>query len=99
MTTDTETTQKEDLELQEPKKYKVILHNDDYTPFDFVILILIELFNKNEEQAFQITKEIHTKGKGIAGVYTKDIAETKAEQVKSIAQNNEFPLLATIAED
>jgi ATP-dependent Clp protease adaptor protein ClpS len=99
MTTDTETTQREDLELQEPKKYKVILHNDDYTPFDFVILILIELFNKNEEQAFQITKEIHTKGKGIAGVYTKDIAETKSEQVNTIAQNNEFPLLATIDEE
>lgn len=99
MTTDIESSQKEHTEIQEPKKYKVIFHNDDYTPFDFVIFILIELFNKSEDQAVQITKEIHTKGKGIAGVYTKDVAETKSEQVNLTSQRNEFPLLSTIEEE
>jgi ATP-dependent Clp protease adaptor protein ClpS len=96
MSTKLEDSQKEKLKEEVPKKYKVIFHNDDYTPFEFVIFILIDYFSKDESEAFQIAKNIHNDGKGIAGVFTKDIAETKSVQVNFIAQQNEFPLLSTI---
>ena len=74
MSTKLEDSQKEKLKEEVPKKYKVIFHNDDYTPFEFVIFILIDYFSKDESEAFQIAKNIHNDGKGIAGVFTKDIA-------------------------
>jgi len=87
------------LELEEPQMYKVLLHNDDYTSMDFVIDVLIGIFHKSHAQAEQIMLQIHEKDKAICGVYSFEIAETKAQQVKQKAKENEFPLLATIEED
>ncbi len=87
------------LELEEPKMFKVLLHNDDYTSMDFVVEILMGIFHKTLAQAEQIMLQIHEKDKAICGVYSFEIAQTKAEQVKQRAKQNEFPLLATIEED
>ena len=87
------------LELEEPQMFKVLLHNDDYTSMDFVVDILIRIFHKTHAQAEQIMLQIHEKDKAICGVYSFEIAQTKANQVKQLAKQNEFPLLATIEED
>ena len=87
------------LELEEPKMFKVLLHNDDYTSMDFVVEVLVGIFHKTHAQAEQIMLQIHEKDKAICGVYSFEIAQTKAEQVKQRAKQNEFPLLATIEED
>jgi ATP-dependent Clp protease adaptor protein ClpS len=87
------------LELEEPQMYKVLLHNDDYTSMDFVVEVLVGIFHKTHAQAEQIMLQIHEKDKAICGVYSFEIAQTKAEQVKQRAKQNEFPLLATIEED
>jgi len=87
------------LELEEPQMFKVILHNDDYTSMDFVVDVLMGIFHKTHAQAEQIMLQIHEKGKAICGVYSFEIAQTKAQQVKQKAKQNEFPLLATIEED
>ncbi len=87
------------LEVQEPQMFKVLLHNDDYTSMDFVVEVLQSIFHKTDTQAEQIMLQIHEKGKAICGVYSFEIAETKAQHVKQRAKQNEFPLLATIEED
>jgi len=87
------------LELKEPQMYKVFLHNDDYTSMDFVVEVLIGIFHKTPTQAEQIMLQIHEKDKAICGVYSFEIAQTKAQQVKQRAKQNEFPLLATIEQD
>ncbi len=88
-----------ELGLQEPEMFKVLLHNDDYTSMDFVVEVLTGVFHKSEEEAVQIMFQIHEKERAICGVYSFEIAETKAQQVKQKAKQNEFPLLATIEED
>jgi len=88
-----------EVELKEPSLYRVILHNDDYTPMDFVVMILMEIFHKNSDEAEDIMWRVHTQGKAVCGVYTYEIAETKAEQVKMSAKESGYPLLATIEED
>ena len=88
-----------DLELHEPQMFKVLLHNDDYTSMDFVVEVLMGIFHKTHTQAEQIMLQIHEKDKAICGVYSFEIAQTKAQQVKQRAKQNEFPLLATIEED
>jgi ATP-dependent Clp protease adaptor protein ClpS len=87
------------LELQEPQLFKVLLHNDDYTSMDFVVEVLMDIFHKTHQQAEQIMLQIHEKGKAICGVYTYEIAQMKVEQVRQLAKQNEFPLLATMEED
>ena len=87
------------LELQEPQMYKVLLHNDDYTSMDFVVEILTDIFHKTQQQAEQIMFQIHEQEKAICGVYSHEIAQTKVQQVKQRAKQNEFPLLATIEKD
>ncbi len=87
------------LELREPQMFKVLLHNDDYTSMDFVVEVLIDIFHKTHVQAEQIMLQIHEKDKAICGVYSFEIAQTKAQQVKLKAKQNGFPLLATIEED
>jgi ATP-dependent Clp protease adaptor protein ClpS len=87
------------LEVQEPQMFKVLLHNDDYTSMDFVVEVLMGIFHKTHTQSEQIMLQIHEKGKAICGVYSFEIAETKARQVKQRAKQNGFPLLATIEED
>jgi len=85
--------------LDEPKKYKVVLHNDHYTSMDFVIHVLMNIFHKNAVEAQEIMLQIHEKGKGICGVYTHEIAQTKVAQVSKLAKQNSFPLLATMEEE
>ena len=87
------------LRIKEPNMYKVILHNDDYTSMDFVVDILMKIFHKNLEDAHIIMLNIHEKGKAVCGIYSYEIAQTKAMQVKQLAKQNQFPLLATIEED
>jgi len=88
-----------ELMLDEPSMYKVLLHNDDYSTMDFVVMVLGKVFHKTQAQAEAIMLDVHKKGKGICGVYTFEIAQTKVEQVKMLAKQNEFPLLATYEED
>ena len=83
-------------EVAEPKRYMVILVNDDFTPMEFVVLILKEFFNLDEEAATRIMLNVHTKGKGVCGIYSKDIAETKVVMVNEFARENEHPLLCTM---
>ena len=84
------------LRLSPPVLWKVILHNDDFTTQDFVVWILMSVFRKTEPEAVRIMLEVHRKGKGLAGIYPFDIADTKAAQVKSMAEAKEFPLLCTL---
>jgi ATP-dependent Clp protease adaptor protein ClpS len=82
--------------IEYPKKYKVLLHNDDYTTMEFVIFILQRVFHKTIEEAEIIMMEVHNKGIGICGVYTFEIAETKASKVGILAQEHSHPLICTI---
>ena len=88
-----------DLEVSEPKKYKVFLLNDDYSTMDFVIDILTKIFRKNVDQATQIMLNIHNEGKAICGIYTHEIASTKVTQVKTLAREKGFPLKAMMEEE
>jgi ATP-dependent Clp protease adaptor protein ClpS len=85
---------KQKHKVEPPKNYKVVLHNDDYTPMDFVAQLLMQLFHKDAMTAKAITQHVHTKGKGIAGIYSREIAETKTSEAISLAQNYGHPLLA-----
>lgn len=85
-----------DLELEEPKMYKVLLHNDDYTSMDFVVDILTTIFHMSHQQAEKVMLQIHDQEKAVCGVYSFEIAQTKVQQVKKRAKENEFPLLATL---
>jgi len=80
------------VEIKEPRLYKVLLHNDDYTSMEFVISILETVFHRSTPDATKIMLNVHKEGKGIAGVYTREISETKISIVNQLAKKNEFPL-------
>ena len=82
--------------IKEPPMYRVVLLNDDFTPMDFVVAILMEFFAMTNERALQVMLEIHAHGKGVCGVFTREIAETKVAQVNAHARGNEYPLLCTM---
>jgi ATP-dependent Clp protease adaptor protein ClpS len=82
--------------LDRPRVYKVLLHNDDYTPMEFVVLILREVFNKSDADATAIMLHAHTHGMAVAGVYSFEIAETKVQQTMALADKAGFPLLCTM---
>jgi ATP-dependent Clp protease adaptor protein ClpS len=84
--------------LKRPPLYRVILLNDDYTPMEFVVQVLEKVFGMDRNTATRIMLEVHTKGKGICGVYTYEIAETKVAQVTGLAQQHQHPLLCTMEE-
>lgn len=94
-----QTITKSKEKLEKPPLYKVLLHNDDYTTMEFVVFVLISVFNKSEDDAFVIMLKVHNEGIGIAGVYPYEIAETKAEKVMALARQNEYPLLCTVEEE
>ena len=83
----------------EPSMWKVIFHNDEITPMQFVTQCLIEIFNKTEDQAVNLVKSIHEKGKGVAGVYPYDIAETKSIEATEVARSNNYPLKVSIEQE
>ncbi len=85
--------------LKRPPMYKVVLINDDYTPMEFVVHVLQAFFGMGREKATHIMLNVHTKGKGICGVYPRDIAETKVAQVNDYSRQNEHPLLCTLEAD
>jgi ATP-dependent Clp protease adaptor protein ClpS len=82
--------------LKEPPRFAVLLHNDDYTTMEFVIEILRKYFHRTEEQAVQIMLQVHQQGKGVAGIYHHEIAETKVVQVHEYARSNGFPLKCSV---
>ena len=95
-----EKTQNRDQEaLQEPPLYRVLLHNDDYTTMDFVVMILQTVFHKNTEEATRIMLNVHHQGIGIAGIYTREIAETKVEIVHQMAKHHQFPLRCSLEKE
>jgi ATP-dependent Clp protease adaptor protein ClpS len=79
-------------EIKEPRMYKVLLHNDDYTSMEFVVAILETVFHKSPHDATEIMLNVHNEGIGIAGIYTREICETKISVVHQLAKKNEFPL-------
>lgn len=80
-------------EVKKPRMYKVVLLNDDYTPMDFVIEILMHFFLMDQARAIDVMLQVHKLGKGICGIYTRDIAETKVAQVNDYARSHSYPLL------
>lgn len=82
----------EKQQVKEPPLYKVLLHNDDYTTMEFVIMILETIFHKDSGSATKIMLNVHQQGVGIAGIYTREIADTKIHIVHDLARKNEFPL-------
>ena len=86
----------DDPELKKPPMFKVILLNDDYTPMEFVVHILENFFGMNREKATQIMLIVHSEGSAVVGIYPRDIAETKSEQVNAYAQENNHPLVSTV---
>lgn len=87
-----------DISVSHPKQYNVFLLNDDYTSMDFVIDILMTIFRKNYADAYTIMMAVHQKGRGLCGCYSYEIAETKIQQVGSLARENGFPLKAIMEE-
>jgi ATP-dependent Clp protease adaptor protein ClpS len=89
-------TQEAKPQLKRPPQYRVVLLNDDYTPMEFVVEVLEMFFRMTREQATRVMLTVHTQGKGVCGVYTRDIAETKSAQVNQYARDNGHPLLSEI---
>ena len=84
--------------LKRPPLYKVLLLNDDYTPMEFVVHVLEQFFGMDRERATQVMLHVHTRGMGVCGVYSRDIAETKVAQVNDHSRANQHPLLCTLEE-
>lgn len=85
--------------IQVPKKYKVLLLNDDYTPMEFVVFILEQVFHKTPAQANALMLAVHHTGRGVCGVYSREIAETKVAITSQISQENEYPLRCIMEEE
>jgi ATP-dependent Clp protease adaptor protein ClpS len=90
------TESRTDQQLQRPRLWRVLLHNDDYTTQDFVVWVLESVFHKPRGEAFTIMMSVHRSGLGVAGIYTHDVAETKVKATKDLAEQHEFPLLVTM---
>ena len=84
--------------LQPPKQYKVIVNNDDYTPMEFVVQVLMMFFAMDNAKATRVMMSVHTKGKGICGTFSHEIAETKVDQVNEYSRINQHPLMCTMEE-
>jgi len=94
--TEEETTTERRRKTKRPKRWKVLLHNDDFTSMDFVVHILMQHFHKSPPEATYVMLQVHHKGVGIAGIYPKDAAETKVAEVMAEARENGMPLLLTL---
>ncbi len=98
METNIATKQKDKVKIKKPKQYKVIMYNDDFTTMEFVINVLVSVFNKNLMEAEKIMLDVHKKGKGVAGIYSYDIAITKVSKAMSMAKESGFPFKLTVEE-
>jgi len=85
-----------DEKLQRPRMWRVLLHNDDYTTQEFVVWVLETIFHKPRAEAFSIMLNVHRSGLGIAGIFTRDVADTKVRKTQQLAEEHEFPLLVTM---
>ena len=83
-------------QLQRPRMWRVLLHNDDYTTQEFVVWVLETIFHKPHAEAFAVMLSVHQSGLGVAGVFTRDVAETKVKATERLAEEHEFPLLVTM---
>ena len=90
--------EEEKPKLKPPKQFKVIVNNDDYTPMEFVIQVLMMYFSMDDAKATRVMMAVHTKGKGICGVFSHEIAETKVDQVNEYSRLNQHPLMCTMEE-
>ncbi|TAM04775.1 MAG: ATP-dependent Clp protease adapter ClpS [Paraburkholderia sp.] len=90
--------ERQEQKVKPPSMYKVVLMNDDYTPMEFVVMVVQEYFNKDRETATQIMLKVHREGRGVCGVYTRDIASTKVEQVVTHARQAGHPLQCVMEE-
>jgi ATP-dependent Clp protease adaptor protein ClpS len=81
---------------EEPPKYRVLLHNDNYTTMDFVVMVLVDVFHKSQVDALRIMLDVHRKGIGVVGTFSREVAETKVARVTALARKAEFPLLCTM---
>ena len=90
--------EEEKPKLKPPKQYKVIVNNDDYTPMEFVVQVLMMYFSMDDAKATRVMMSVHTKGKGICGVFSHEIAETKVDQVNEYSRMNQHPLMCTMEE-
>ncbi|RME04761.1 MAG: ATP-dependent Clp protease adapter ClpS [Deltaproteobacteria bacterium] len=90
------TERKTRTRAQKPRRYKVLLHNDHYTTMEFVVMVLVSVFHKSFFEATRIMLRVHRRGVGVAGVYPKEIAETKVEQVQKMAREAQYPLQCTM---
>ena len=86
-------------DVRPPSRWKVLLHNDDYTTMEFVVWILQHVFHRSEGEAVMIMLQVHQKGVGVAGSYTYEVAETKRRQVENLARASEYPLMCTMEEE
>jgi len=86
-------------EVREPRKYRVLLHNDDYTTMEFVVRVLVTVFHKSEADATRIMLAVHQNGKGVCGVFTAEVAETKVVMVRQMAREGGYPLKCTMEEE
>jgi ATP-dependent Clp protease adaptor protein ClpS len=82
--------------VERPRQYRVLLHNDDYTTMEFVVMVLVTVFHHAEPEAVRIMMHVHQKGVGVAGIYSYEIAETKAAKVTRLAREHEFPLRCSV---
>jgi ATP-dependent Clp protease adaptor protein ClpS len=82
--------------FKKPRMYKVVLNNDDYTPMEFVVYILENFFSMDRAKATRVMMQVHTEGKGLCGIFSRDIAETKVNQVNEFARQNDHPLLCSL---
>lgn len=99
MATNTDLETINEISIKYPKKYKVLILNDDYTSMEFVIDVLMSIFHKSYQEAEAVMLEVHKKDKGVCGVYTHEIAETKVMQVHKRARDSGFPLRAEMEEE
>ena len=83
---------------KEPTRFRVLLHNDDYTTMEFVLQVLETVFHKTPAEAYRVMMQVHTEGQGLCGVYPHEVAETKAETVQHLARRDGFPLQASVEE-
>jgi len=93
------TESRAEQQVQRPRMWRVLLHNDDFTTQEFVVWVLERVFHKPRAEAFAIMMSVHQSGLGVAGVYTHDVAETKVKATKQLAEQHEFPLLVTMEPD
>ncbi|MBW1755236.1 MAG: ATP-dependent Clp protease adaptor ClpS [Deltaproteobacteria bacterium] len=87
---------KPDKKLKRPRLYAVLLHNDDYTTREFVVQVLHSVFHRSEQDAIRIMLHVHRNGVGVAGVFTREVAETKMQRTERLARQQEFPLRLTM---